>query len=225
MNDHAIARFTDEDGDDNELSLEFATATMGHVLLGQGRVEEARAVFVAVLARDPDDAAAREGLGACGPATRTDVPAPQAFVRAIAMSPTAVMVHWGAPVAALAHLAADAQGLPLALAVTTLRAGPTGVISAHRSVPLDGREGEVAVRSLDPSSTHLVTLGARLGDRLVPFVHASVARTPLGPAEVAAEPGPSPSPSPALEEAAPAAPAAMSFAGAYARWMEGVSSS
>lgn len=54
--------FVDEDGESNILATEFATATMGHILLGQGRRHEARAVFEAVLARDAHDEAARLGM-------------------------------------------------------------------------------------------------------------------------------------------------------------------
>ena len=50
--------FEDEDGEANTLSAEFATSTMGHVLLGQGRADAAREVFRAVLAKDPADAEA-----------------------------------------------------------------------------------------------------------------------------------------------------------------------
>jgi predicted negative regulator of RcsB-dependent stress response len=54
--------FIDEDGESNTLAMEFATATMGHILLGQGRRDEARAVFEAVLARDAHDESARLGM-------------------------------------------------------------------------------------------------------------------------------------------------------------------
>lgn len=54
--------FVDEEGESNELPAEFATATMGHILLGQGRRDEARTVFEAVLARDPHDEPARLGM-------------------------------------------------------------------------------------------------------------------------------------------------------------------
>ncbi len=58
------ARFVDEEGEEAELSAEFVTATMGHVLAGQGRRDEARKVFRAVLAAHPDDAEAQRGLRA-----------------------------------------------------------------------------------------------------------------------------------------------------------------
>lgn len=54
--------FVDEEGESNELPAEFATATMGHILLGQGRRDEARAVFETALARDPHDESARRGM-------------------------------------------------------------------------------------------------------------------------------------------------------------------
>ena len=59
--DEAVT-FEDEDGEANELPTEFATATMGHVLLGQGRHDAAREVFRAALAKDPGDLEAARGL-------------------------------------------------------------------------------------------------------------------------------------------------------------------
>jgi Flp pilus assembly protein TadD len=58
--------FRDEDGDERALPDEFATATMGHVLLAQGRSDEALAVFRAVLARSPDDEDALRGVALLG---------------------------------------------------------------------------------------------------------------------------------------------------------------
>jgi len=58
----AAVTFVDEDGESTELPAEFATATMGHILLGQGRRDAARAVFASVLARTPDDASALHGM-------------------------------------------------------------------------------------------------------------------------------------------------------------------
>ena len=64
-NDEAVT-FEDEDGEANMLSPEFATATMGHVLLGQGQRDAAREVFRTVLAKDPHDSEARRGMGLLG---------------------------------------------------------------------------------------------------------------------------------------------------------------
>ena len=58
----AAVTLVDEEGESTELPAEFATATMGHILLGQGRRDAARAVFQSVLARAPDDAAALRGM-------------------------------------------------------------------------------------------------------------------------------------------------------------------
>ena len=63
--DEAVT-FEDEDGEANELPTEFATATMGHVLLGQGRHDAAREVFRAALAKDPGDLEAARGLRMMG---------------------------------------------------------------------------------------------------------------------------------------------------------------
>ncbi|MFO0625946.1 MAG: tetratricopeptide repeat protein [Polyangiales bacterium] len=241
MNDLPIARFTDEDGDDNALPAEFATATMGHVLAAQGRVDEARAVFAAVLARDPADVSAREGQRALGVAAVaevvTEAPAPQAHVRALGMSPTELLAHWTVDDGATAHLGAAAAGAPLALLVTSLRVGPAGVLTAHQSILLDGPTGERVVRGLDPASTHLVALAVRLGDRLVPFARAAAATTPTDapqPFAVAlpARPAPAAPTVPAAPAApsvtadeAPAAPSVMSVESAHARWAAGLASS
>jgi len=235
MNDLPIARFTDEDGDDNALPVEFATATMGHVLAAQGRVDEARAVFSAVLARDPDDASAHEGLRALGTeAPAAEAPAPQAFVRALGMSPSELLAHWTVEPGATSHLGAAAASAPLALLVTSLRVGPAGVLTSHQAIPLDAAEGERVVRGLDPASTHLVALAARLGDRLVPFAHAAATTTPTDapqPFAVALPAWPAPAaaavpatPSASADET-PDAPSAMSVESAHARWAAGLASS
>lgn len=59
---HEAVTFVDEEGETNALSEEFTTASMGHILLGQGRRDEARAVFHAALERDPHDESARLGM-------------------------------------------------------------------------------------------------------------------------------------------------------------------
>lgn len=214
MNDEAIARFTDEDGDDNALPPEFATATMGHVLLGQGREAEARAVFTAVLARDPGEAEARRGIELLGaPAPTTVDTAEPAYVRALAMDPTTLVVHWSAPVGSLVHLTGDPAGVPLALLVTSLRAGPVGIFSQHRTVALGAREGELTLRGLDPGAVHHVALGARLGDRVVPFARAPGVAAPI---EV---------PRPARTVETPVGGSPLAFEAAHARWAEGLAAS
>lgn len=233
MNDDAIARFTDEDGDDNALPAEFATATMGHVLLGQGREAEARAVFAAVLSRDPADAEARRGLDLIdGP---VQLPPEPAYVRAVAMDPTTLMIHWSAPAASLAHLTARPAEAQLALMVTSLRAGAVGILTAHRTLSLGSRAGELAVRGLEPGAVHHVALGARINDRFVSFARAGGTATPSdGPQPVLDAlpdalpdaPSPSaPSPSPAPNATSPDALSPLAFAPAQERWARGLASS
>ncbi|MDB4928358.1 MAG: hypothetical protein JWM10_842, partial [Myxococcaceae bacterium] len=90
-NDDAVT-FEDEDGEANTLPAEFATATMGHVLLGQGRRDAAREVFHTALAKDPGDAEAARGLrllgddGAAAPVAVTAV--------AHAVDPGTVYARW-----------------------------------------------------------------------------------------------------------------------------------
>lgn len=224
MNDDAIARFTDEDGDDNALPAEFATATMGHVLLGQGREAEARAVFSAVLARDPADAEARRGIalldGPTEPAAATE-PEPAAaaepepaYVRAIAMDPTTLVVHWSAPLTSLAHLTDRPGDAMLAVLVTSLRAGAVGILTSHRTLPLGGREGEIAVRDLESGAVHHVALTARINDRLVPFARAGGVHAPPE------------FPLPSLpSQLGPEGAAPLSVDAARARWSAGLASS
>lgn len=237
MNDDAIARFTDEDGDDNALPAEFATATMGHVLLGQGRLAEARAVFAAVLTRDPADAEARRGIDVIdGPVS---LPPEPAYVRCLAVDPTTLMVHWSAPAASLAHLTARPAEAQLAVMITSLRAGPVGILTAHRTLTLASRSGEIAVRGLEPGAVHHVALGARIHDRFVSFARAGGTATPSdGPQPVldalpltaplarAAEAPRSAVPDATSPDAAsPFAGSPLAFAPAQQRWAQGLASS
>ena len=53
--------FVDEEGRSDKLPAEFATATMGHILLGQGRRDEARTVFKRCWRATLHDEPARSG--------------------------------------------------------------------------------------------------------------------------------------------------------------------
>lgn len=58
-----------------EIPPEFATATMGNILLAQGRVRQAMAVFERALERSPDDTDARRGLERCREVLGAEAPA------------------------------------------------------------------------------------------------------------------------------------------------------
>ncbi len=192
--------FTDEEGDENELPAEFATSTMGQVLLAQGRHDEARAVFRAVLARNQHDAEARAGLLALGedatetlpapalsltPASpvRSDVvmldraPAPVTYgelvVRALPVDPGAVAVFWEVPPAVSAA--------PVALCVVSLRIAPSGELERIERVAVGlPAAGERLVAGLTPGAEHHLAVGTVRDGVFAPFAHAPAVRTPRG---------------------------------------------
>lgn len=191
--DGETPRFLDEEGDENALPLEFATSTMGHVLLGQGRADEARSLFRAVLSRDPADAEALRGLALLGdsvvshPAdapTASSVemldraPPPEGYgvltVRALAVDPSTLAVYWEVPEALL-------PDAPLTLCVVSLRAGSNGQVErVERRVHGVARVGERFVYELAAGAEHHVAIGLTHNGAFSPIAHAPVARAPRG---------------------------------------------
>jgi hypothetical protein len=82
------------------------------------------------------------------------------------------------------------------------------------------------VRGLEPGAVHHVALGARLGDRFVPFARAGGVATPTD-APLTYRHAPAAAPAPDATAAdnhdAPAAP--LSVEAAHARWAAGLASS
>ncbi len=186
--------FFDEEGDENALPLEFATSTMGHILLGQGRPEEARAIFRAVLDRDPADAEARRGLDALGEPAAVSHPAdaptessvemldrappPEGYnvltVRALAVDPSTLAVYWEVP-------EADLDAEPLSLFVVSLKAGPRGEVErVERKIHGVARLGERFVYELAAGAEHHVAIGVTRDGGFSPLAHAAPVRAPRG---------------------------------------------
>jgi hypothetical protein len=188
----ATPSFVDEEGEENALPLEFATATMGHVLLGQAKPDEARAIFLAVLSRTPDDEDALRGMGLLGPAAPAAPSAPDPVVmldraappagydaltvRALAVDPRTLTVWWEVP----ADRAPDA---PLTLCVVSLRPGLHGDVErVERRLAGVPRAGERFVQSVPAGAEHHVAVGVVRSGEFSPLAHAPVVRTPRGSA-------------------------------------------
>lgn len=186
--DHDGPQFLDEEGEVNTLPTEFATATMGHVLLGQGRTDDARAIFRAVLERDPDDAEATRGLTLLGesravPAAEP-VPLPASTVRhesslrALAVDPTTVVAFWELDPRTLTRRGVPANHGAFRLVVVSLRQGAEGVTRDERHVDALPIAGEHFVTGLAPEATHHLALGAVLGAKWIPLARATPVNTP-----------------------------------------------
>lgn len=188
----ATPSFVDEEGEENALPLEFATATMGHVLLGQAKPDEARAIFQAVLARTPDDEDALRGMSLLGPVAPAAPVAPDPVVmldraappagydaltvRALAVDPRTLTAWWEVPEGRV-------PDAPLTLCVLSLRAGLHGEVErVERRVAGVPRAGERFVHSVPAGAEHHVAVGVVRGGAFVPLAHAPVVRTPRGSA-------------------------------------------
>lgn len=170
--------FIDEEGEENTLPLEFATATMGHILLGQGRAKEAREIFLAVLARDPNDADARRGAELTAPAAPPTPPvratheAPawaEGHVRALPVDPTTIVVFWELD-----------RGARYTLCIVSMTLAERGISRTEHYIDDLAREGDWFVRDLPAGATHHVALGARRDGAFIPLVHAPPISTARG---------------------------------------------
>lgn len=176
--------FQDEDGDEQQLPAEFATATMGHILLGQGRSAEALAVFRAVLARSPEDAEALRGLAALSPTTPPPPAAPvRAFaartvVEAVPVDPTSLSVRWAVAEASLAALGFDGS-VALAVEVVSFSVGVLKIERAAQVLEGVEAEGGATVEGLPEGGRHHVAVGVRRAEgRFVPLKQAVPVATP-----------------------------------------------
>ena len=169
-NDEAVT-FEDEDGEANVLSPEFATATMGHVLLGQGRGDAAREVFRAVLAKDPDDAEAARGLRLLdGPAAVERV---SVTALAHAVDATTVYARWSVGSEA-------APGSAPTLVIVSLWVDGARLRRDEREEAIDPGAGEMFVRGLRSGAAHHLAVGVRSGAGFVPAVTMGPVSTPAG---------------------------------------------
>lgn len=171
--DEAVT-FEDEDGEANTLSAEFATSTMGHVLLGQGRADAAREVFRAVLAKEPGDAEALRGLGLLGeaPVMAVAAAAPTTAV-AHAVDATTAYARWFIGGAGPAPWEAS-----LTMVVVSLWVDGRSLRRDERELAVDGTEGERFVAGLRPGASHHLAVGWRTAEGFRPLATMGPVQTP-----------------------------------------------
>jgi hypothetical protein len=166
-NDDAMT-FEDEDGEANTLAPEFATATMGHVLLAQGRPDAAREVFRAALAKDPGDAEATRGLGLLG--DEVAVPAVTGSAVGHALDPNTVYARWS--------LGEAAPGATLSLVVVSLWVDGASLRRDEREESVDPGASEAFVRGLRAGAAHHLAVGLRSLNGFTPLVTFGPLLTP-----------------------------------------------
>ena len=183
--DEDAPTFTDEDGDDATLPSEFATATMGHILLAQGKREEALSLFRAVLSRDPADAEALRGMALLEERTPSPPPPPapgtsdpEAYARALAVDPYTVVAYWELSDARLARRGVDLSRDALSLLLVSFTVSDEGVRRDERRVDGLPRAGELYLRDLSPGASHHLAVGVFRGARFVPLARAEAVDTP-----------------------------------------------
>ncbi|MBI5515383.1 MAG: DUF4912 domain-containing protein [Deltaproteobacteria bacterium] len=192
----------DEEGEESALPLEFATTTMGLLLLGQGRHREAARVFRAVLQRTPEDAEARRGLLVARRALPAEaspkesapmeplglldrLPPPWAYnvaeAVALPVDPRSIVVFWELTESTLTRAGEQTGwGARRALRVQSVLHTPDGVHRTERLIEEVPGIGDWFVTDLPPGATHLATVGLLHGDRFVPIAHAAPVTTPRG---------------------------------------------
>jgi hypothetical protein len=153
--------FEDEDGEANVLSPEFATATMGHVLLGQGQRDAAREVFRAVLAKDPGDEETARGLRLLGEPVSHGRPAAATAV-AHAVDATTVYARWS--------VGATGVGELQTLVVVSLWVEGSMLRRDEREESTAPGAGESFVRGLRPGAAHHLAVGVRSPSGFAPLV-------------------------------------------------------
>jgi hypothetical protein len=185
--------FHDEEGEAQTLAVEFSTATMGHVLLGQGRPEEALAVFRSVLARNPDDDDARRGIALVTgksasepPPAASEVAAAEdedlrTWARSLPVDPHTLAVYWNLRTEDLLAVGATAQ-TACALVIVSHRVGPWGLERAERLVEHLPRAGERVEGTLTDGAMHHAAVGVFVSGAFVPLARAVPVSTP--PAEL-----------------------------------------
>ncbi len=181
--------FRDEEGEASTLSAEFSTATMGHVLLGQGRSEEALAVFRAVLARNPDDDDARRGVSMLTAPGKSEPPPAASTVaasededlrtwaRALPVDPHTLALYWNLRAEDLLQVGANGR-TSCALVVVSHRIGPWGLERAERLVEHLPRAGERVEGTLTDGAMHHLAVGVFVEGVFVPVARAVPVSTP-----------------------------------------------
>ena len=160
--------FADEDGDENTLDAEFATVTMGHVLLGQGRPDAARAVFRAVLAKDPSNADALQALESLV----DPLPATASGLAVARVDATSLRVRWS--------VGGEAVLPTMELVIVSLWVEAGALQRSERSLLLSSSQGERLVVALPPGATHHLAAGVRRSGTFVPRWFATAPASPAG---------------------------------------------
>ncbi len=192
------------------VSDEFVTSSMGHVLLRQGRVRDARRVFERVLALRPGDADATAGLAECGRANAVvpdaagdvavvlpradDEPRemldrqrpPRAYgvseIHVLPVDPATIAIVWEVTDTDVAHARAliDAQ-CHLAICVLSRFDSVDGERREPRWIEWVPAVGDFFVRGLATGAQHDVAIGMRGSDgSFVAVAKADAVRAPRG---------------------------------------------
>lgn len=181
--------FHDEEGQAQTLAVEFSTATMGHVLLGQGRPEEALAVFRLVLARNPHDDDARRGIALVTgrsasepPPAASEVAAAEdedlrTWARSLPVDPHTLAVYWNLRTEDLLAVGATAQ-TACVLVIVSHRVGPWGLERAERLVEHLPRAAERVEGTLTDGAMHHAAVGVFVSGAFVPLARAVPVSTP-----------------------------------------------
>lgn len=195
----------DEDTESMAIAPEFATATMGAILLSQGRVAQALTVFERALARHPGDLEAQRGVATCRATLAGEIidadnavveqpepsemldrsPAPFGYnvseARALPVDPNTIVVFWelaGADVEVTGQ--SSGFGGTRSLYVVSMRQGVAGVEKIERYIDGIAQTGDYFLWDVPAESTHHVAVGLRVRGEFVPIVHARPVTTPRG---------------------------------------------
>jgi len=164
-----------------------ATSTLARLYEDQGHADDAARIYGEVLARDPDDPAAKAGIARL----RTDppqaaVPArPPAPLRDVidvaTVDPTTVLASWSVSdegVARAGRLLGAPGDLVLRAFGSYPQAGGVGTLSFDERIST--RSGEWFLRGLRPAGVYHAAIGLLADDRFVPVARGGPARTPAG---------------------------------------------
>lgn len=201
--DEAGEEDSDEIGESVEISPQFATTTMGEILLKQGHARDAAVVFEKLIARNPGNTEARTGLtraraaqGIVGvPGDGVNAPEPSEMLdrvpppvtyhvseaRALPVDPHTIVVFWELTTDAIER-ARHEVGEPstCALMISSMRQGADGFEQTDRVISDVAQTGDYFVHELPSGATHHAAVGLRSNERFAAIVHAEAVSTPRG---------------------------------------------
>lgn len=191
-----------------EVAAEFATVTMGKILLQQGRVRQALQVFVQVLKKNPNDTEAQRELKRCQdilgihpeenklPTQQaTEPPEPEGMLdrsppppaygvceaRTLPVDPTTVVVFWEMTSDALTEAAHTiGPDASRSLYLVSIVQQPTGSQRIERFIDGIPQTGDYFVTGLPAGAIHHAAVGLHKGERFVPVALATPVTTPRG---------------------------------------------